>query len=298
MKSNKDVKAKDEPKTAPPKEEPKPVTAVAVKPPAQLATRDGVVAPEADPFASDETAGVTLPRVNVSQPSSGVASLEEGAIGPGEFYDALTKKSMGKSFEFIAFKHFLTRVRLVPQQGLKCRSTDMRTAQLMGGKQADGSPTNDCSLCVYRQWPADRPDQASLTEKQLSSGPECSSVDNFLAMNVLKDVEPSKYPFIVLQFMRTSAKAAKDLKGIWMASQAPLETFVYRDRSLRQTNGDLVWFKQDLSQVRGATEAEIAAAEKLRGVILGTSVIEAAARETQDDTPEMAGTKASASKDY
>lgn len=240
---------------------------------ATLPRRDGETAPQADPFADEGAADATLPRIKLLQPTS-AESIADPKI-QGQFYNSVTKELLGQKIQFIPFKHFLTRVRLDVNKGLVCRSTDLLTAQMVGGQTKDGTPTNDCSVCVAHLWPDKRAKlgDKTLTPEQVTKGPECSLVDNFLAVQVVEDKKPEEYPFIVLQFMRTSSKAAKDLKGIWMASGKPIDAMVYRNTAIPVSGRGNAYYRQDVGNVRFATEEEREAVGRLRALIIPESIL-------------------------
>lgn len=236
--------------------------------------RDGEVAPQSDPFADEGAAEATLPRVKLLQPTS-AESIADPKI-QGQFYNSVTKELLGNKIVFIPFKHFLTRVRLDVSKGLVCRSTDLLTAQMVGGQTKDGTPTNDCKACVAHLWPDKRAKlgDKTLTPEQVTKGPECSLVDNFLAVQVVEGANPDEYPFIVLQFMRTSSKAAKDLKGVWLASGKSIEYMVYRNTAVPVTGRGNAYYRQDVGQVRGTTPEEREAVARLKALIIPESIIQ------------------------
>lgn len=186
---------------------------------------------------SVEAGQISLPRIVLLQGSSNEVKRPEEPLRAGRFYNRLTKEELGNKLEVIPFAYFATRVALNVEQGLVCRSTDTITAQMKGGLTAIGEATDDCTVCVRKLWPNDRERETgeTLQGKLATSGPECSMVNNFFALLVNGD-DPQYYEFVVLQFMRTSGKAAADLKGLWLGSRRPLTSFHYVLTSRQATN--------------------------------------------------------------
>ena len=271
MASKPDAKKQEAPLTQPGGETALGPSTVATRPASTVAKPGRASGPQSDPYAEEGAgAGLTLPRIVLLQGLSQEVTRDEDPLPIGVFYDRLSKDNLGKSIPFIPFKHQMSRIRMEPGQGMLCRSTDMLSAQMSGGKDRAGKPTMDCGACVYRMWPEKRPDYASLTDKQKTSGPECSTVDNFLALRVAGE---DKYPFAVFQFMRTSRKAAADLKSLWVQSERDLQDFVYVNKSVGVKGNTGAYFKQEISRLRETTESEHTRVKRVENMVLGEDII-------------------------
>ena len=194
----------------------------------ELATRETASLATTGSDVTGEESQISLPRLVVLQQMSAEVARPEDPLKSGLIYNRLTKEAYGTRIEVIPFAFFGTRIVLNPEEGLVCRSTNMVEAQMKGGLTADGQPTDDCTVCVKKLWPNDRERETGTTlqGKLATSGPECSVVSNYFALLVNGD-DPSYYEFVVLQFMRTSRKAAQDLNGLWAGSRQPLPAFRY-----------------------------------------------------------------------
>jgi len=241
-------------------------------------SRAGIDRPAEDPFARKEgraTEQFELPRIVLLQPLSVESKREDDRIPPGYFINRMNGEKLGKSLTFVPFKHLKTRVRMEQGQGLQCRSVTMFTAQMLGGRDIKtDKPTRDCETCKFRLWPDERMEATgeNLQGKALTGGPECSIVDNFLAIQT--DREDGKNPWIVLQFQRTSAKAARRLLTMWGSDEGlPLSAFAYKVYSSEvPSGGDQTYWRQDLNRVRASTDEEkakvVSLMEKLGEVVV------------------------------
>lgn len=205
---------------------------------------------------------MSAPRVILVQGSSREAKDEDNPHKLGTFVNRLTKESLGKEYEFIPLGRFSQRLYLKLGEGLVCRSTNMDgPAQMDNGLTADGQPTNDCSICVRKDWPRDRIKRGeTITGDAAKKGPECSVVENFPSLHVAGD-NPSDFELILNSFSRTSIQAAKDLIGIFRMSRKPWYAFKYKNVAQKTSSDGNDYYRQTVIRVGKTTEEEQKAAQ-------------------------------------
>lgn len=275
-----------------------PATQGAVPPPA-IPTQ-GQMGPQQDPYAKDQAPQLELPRIVLLQPLSAEVMRDEDKMPAGVFINRLTGTVIGKKIEFVAFKQFKTRIRLEQGEGLKCRSTDLRTAQMQGGLTVDKKPTRNCEVCVLKLWPDERMELTGevLAGRELTGGPACSVVDNYLAVQTGR--EDGRHPWIVLQFMRTGNAAAKRINGMWLDSEQPLQNFVYAIYSTPVKGEGQAYYRQDASRLRESNDEEREAAAKYMSM-LGADITEKVSSEVSNEETDVSkerGDKVAAAKGF
>lgn len=125
----------------------------------------------------------SYPRIAIAQSNSAVVS--DGKVKVGNFYNTLDETDLGNSITVAVVRAFKQRLRLVPGEGLVCRSLDTKT----------GSAGQECATCPYQQWDGEK-------------APSCSLVYNYLV--ILKPDFEAGLPLpVVMPFMRTAAKVAR-----------------------------------------------------------------------------------------
>jgi hypothetical protein len=225
---------------------------------------------------SDGTAAA-LPRIVLLQSlSKEVTAEEESQRKPvGTYFNRLTKEGLGKQLDVIVMGHFPQRLLLRVGEGLKCRSVNMFSAQMMGGRTASGQPTDQCTTCVLREWPRERIARGEVLDAAIATkGPECSVVDNFPALFMPEGGSPDDYELTLLSFSKTSAPAAKDLLGLYQISNKPWWAFVYRVTSVRDPRGPngAVFYRSSITRVGRTTEVQQAKVQEWMTFLSRTSI--------------------------
>jgi hypothetical protein len=260
----------------------------------------GQLGPQQDPFAKDQAPQLELPRIVLLQPLSAEVMRDEDKMPAGVFINRLTGDIIGKKIEFVAFKQFKTRIYLKQGEGLKCRSTDLRSAQMLGGMTADKRPTRNCEVCVLKLWPDERMELTGedLQGRDLTGGPACSLVDNYLAVQTGR--EDGRHPWIVLQFMRTGSAAAKRINGMWLDSEQPLQNFVYAIYAAPVKGEGQAYYRQDASRLRVSNDEERQAAAKYM-TMLGADITDKVGSDVSEEAQTVSserGDKVAAAKGF
>jgi hypothetical protein len=236
---------------------------------------------------------ISLPRIIVTQSLSQEVTREEDPLKPGLLFNRLTKEvineeSGGKQLEFIPLMYFPQRIRIELGAGLRCRSVNLRTAQMLGGLTVDNQPTDICSACKLKDWPKDRIARGEvLDEEKARRGPECAIVENFPAL-LVQGTSPDDYELIILSFQKTSIQAAKDLRGNHAISGKDWFELKYKLVVVRATGGpkgDAVYFKQEIRRGGKSTPEEVKRAREMVLFLAGKDV----AVEVGDEEPIAAG---------
>lgn len=243
---------------------------------------------------------ISLPRIIVTQSLSQEVTREEDPLKPGLLFNRLTKEVInsnvdakgnetgGKQLEFIPLMYFPQRIRIELGAGLRCRSVNLRTAQMLGGLTVDNQPTDICSACKLKDWPKDRIARGeNLDEEKARRGPECSIVENFPALLVQGD-GPDDYELIILSFQKTSIQAAKDLRGNHAISGKDWFELKYKlvvQRAVGGPKGDAVYFKQEIRRGGKSTPEEVKRAREMVLFLAGKDV----AVEVGDEEPVASG---------
>jgi hypothetical protein len=204
---------------------------------------------------------MSAPRIILVQGSSREAKDEDNPHKLGTFVNRLTKENMGKEFEFIPLGRFTQRLYLKLGEGLVCRSININgPAQMESGLTQDGKPTDNCSVCVRKDWPRDRIKRGEkLTDEEAKRGPSCSIVENFPALLAIG--KPEDMELILNSFSRTSIQAAKDLIGIQRVSRKPWYAFKYRNVAQKTSTDGNDYYRQVVGRVGPTTVEEQKAAQ-------------------------------------
>jgi len=278
-----------------PKGEKQQVTATPAKPEVIEATGGTVVAipttsalvlPNAPEAALDRFRGggqqtdnrISLPRIAVLQPMSQEVNRLEDKEPVGTFFNRLTKENYGKKFLFIPLGNYTSRIRMVQNVGLACRSIDMFTSS-GGGMTYTGESTADCTVCKYKDWPTDRRARGDKTVDPQAKKPECGVSNNYPSL-LINGENPEEYELILLGMASSSAGAAADLNGMQLISMSSWQNFAY-ELSLGQgaaPNGTPYWFQQ-VKRIRKSNEAERAKALNILAFLAGKQLITEAADE-------------------
>lgn len=227
---------------------------------------------------------ISLPRIVVLQSKSREVERDEDPLPVGQFYNRLTKEIIGegfkpgekgKQFEFIPLMYFPQRIRIELGAGLRCRSINMRTAQMMGGLTVANEPTDNCGLCKLKEWPRDRIARGeTIPEDKARRGPECSVTENFPSLLTTGFDTPDDYELILLSFQRTSLQAAKDLRGNYSISGKDWWTSKYKLVVVKDSGGpnNSAYYKQEVRRSGKPSPEEILRAEKMLKFLAGRDI--------------------------
>lgn len=207
----------------------------------------------------DTQQDIIMPRLAILQATSQMVKDGKGKMG--DLANSLSKENFGNSFEFIPLFLFKTRCKFDLEQGLICQSRNGLTCSMnIDEKHQVGQ---DCTSCKDAEWEAD-------------SGPLCSLVYNFPALNVN---QVNSFP-ISISLMRSSSKAGKQLLSLAMMANEDFFSRKYKITTEKKSKGPNEYAVASIELVGRCSEEEYASGkltyQGLRGKVIEVSLDEEA----------------------
>lgn len=192
----------------------------------------------------DLKADIILPRLTIIQSTSPEFKAKGSELELGDVIDNLSKvlyAKEGQPLKVIPIVYSKQRLMFespMPPSPVICRSPDALKAQSKKGRTIEDKETDNCSVCVFKDW-ADE-------EK-----PKCTGFYNFLLL--LPDFN---YIAIACSFKSTGVKTARRWLSSMVQTRAHMFAHMFELTTKEQSNGSQTWHNFDFKAAGFVSQEE------------------------------------------